>query len=53
MGESHPGPATTPDCQLLTEQPSKDLQTMGFRKRRGRAEKSFGSQPGSTDGLCL
>jgi hypothetical protein len=29
MGESHPDPATAPDCQLLTEQPGKDLQSMG------------------------
>jgi hypothetical protein len=29
MGESHPSPATAPDCQSLTEQLSKDLQTMG------------------------
>lgn len=29
MGESHPSPATAPACQPLTEQPGKDLQTMG------------------------
>ena len=29
MGESHPNRATASDCQLLTEQPGKDLQTMG------------------------
>lgn len=29
MGESHPGQATASACQLLTEQPGKDLQTMG------------------------
>lgn len=29
MGEPHPGQATASDCQLLTEQPGKDLQTMG------------------------
>lgn len=29
MGESHPSRATAPACQLLTEQPCKDLQTMG------------------------
>lgn len=29
MGESHLGPATAPDCQPLTEQPGKDLQSMG------------------------
>lgn len=29
MGESHPSPATAPDCQPLTEQPGKDLQTHG------------------------
>lgn len=29
MGESHPNQATTPDCQSLTEQPTKYLQTMG------------------------
>jgi hypothetical protein len=28
MGESHPSQATAPDCQLLTEQPGKDLQTV-------------------------
>jgi hypothetical protein len=30
MGESRPNQATAPDCQPLTEQPGKDLQTMGF-----------------------
>lgn len=29
MGESQPNQATTPDCQSLTEQPTKYLQTMG------------------------
>jgi hypothetical protein len=29
MGESRPSPATAPDCQSLTEQLRKDLQTMG------------------------
>lgn len=29
MGESHPNQATTPDCQSLTEQPTKYLQSMG------------------------
>lgn len=29
MGESRPSRATAPACQLLTEQPGKDLQTMG------------------------
>ena len=29
MGESRPSRATASDCQLLTEQPGKDLQTMG------------------------
>lgn len=30
MGESRSGQVTTSDCQLLTEQPGKDLQTMGY-----------------------
>lgn len=34
MGESHPSRATAPACQLLTEQPGKDLQTMGRSGRR-------------------
>lgn len=29
MGESHPNQATAPDCQSLTEQPTKYLQIMG------------------------
>jgi hypothetical protein len=29
MGESRPSQSSAPDCQLLTEQPGKDLQTMG------------------------
>jgi hypothetical protein len=29
MCESRPSQVTAPDCQLITEQPGKDLQAMG------------------------